>query len=219
VRPNADESTLDYMDRAVYHNPHKKMVISAYASLLMHEWRNLTRWREVVAEIGEEPSRAGMDDFTFYMGEPYKQYRRNFMKSAQVMNSFEKHIGSSLLAPDLIGNAYSVSVFVGLDSLLENDKEDLAGKRVVMFGYGSGSHAVIQGNSVPEGYKEFVRQLDLMRRLDTRRKLSIEEYERIHRGEVEPSDWAVGSRKQFVLSSIGARETPSEGDREYTLAE
>ncbi|MGP8125770.1 MAG: hydroxymethylglutaryl-CoA synthase family protein [Nitrososphaerales archaeon] len=219
VKPKPDESTLDYMDRAVYHNPHKKMVISAYASLLMHEWRDLPRWREIVAEIGEEPPRAGMDDLAFYMGEPYKQYRKSFMKSTRVMDSFEKHVSSSLMAPDLIGNSYSVSVFIGLDSLFENDKEDLAGKSVVMFGYGSGSHAVIQGNVVPEGYKKFARQLDLMQRLDARRKLSIEEYERIHRGEVLPNDWTVGSRKQFVLSGIGATETSEEGDREYSLAE
>jgi hydroxymethylglutaryl-CoA synthase len=185
----------------------------------MHEWRNLPRWKEITAEIGEEPSRAGMDDLTFYMGEPYKQYRKKFMKSTQVIDSFIKHIGSSIVAPDLVGNAYSVSVFVGLDSLFENDKEDLAGKNVVMFGYGSGSHAVIQGNRVPEGYEEPARQLDLMQRLNNRRKLSIEEYERIHRGELTPNEWPVGSRKQFVLSSIGAKDTSSEGDREYTLVE
>ena len=39
IKLGPDQSILDYIDRAIYHNPHKKMVISAYASLLIHEWR------------------------------------------------------------------------------------------------------------------------------------------------------------------------------------
>ena len=42
-----NHATIDGIDRAIYHNPHKKMVISAYASLLMHEWRSLPRWKDV----------------------------------------------------------------------------------------------------------------------------------------------------------------------------
>jgi hydroxymethylglutaryl-CoA synthase len=217
IRPKPEQSTLDFIDRAIYHNPHKKMVISAYASLLIHEWRSLPRWKKVEEEIGPEPSRAGMDDLAYYMSEGYKDYRRKFMKSPQFANDFEAHIGSSLIAPDLIGNSYSVSVFVGLDSLLENDKEDLTGKTVVLCGYGSGSHAVILGNKVPEGYKEISKRLDLMPRLLARRKLSIEEYERIHRGEIQPEDWKPGAGKKFILNSIGKKETPSEGDRDYSL--
>jgi hydroxymethylglutaryl-CoA synthase len=63
------DATIDSIDRAVYHNPHKKMVISAYASLLMHEWRTLPRWKEVVSAIGPEPSMEGMDDMAYYMSE------------------------------------------------------------------------------------------------------------------------------------------------------
>ena len=53
--------------------------------------------------------------------------------------------------------------------------------------------------------------------LGARRKLSIEEYERIHRGEIKPEEWSAGTGKKFLLNSIGKKETPSEGDREYTL--
>jgi hydroxymethylglutaryl-CoA synthase len=217
IKPRPDQSMLDYIDRAIYHNPHKKMVISAYASLLIHEWRDLPRWKQVEDEIGPEPSRAGMDDLAYYMSDGYRDYRRKFMKSQYFTKDFDRNIGSSLIAPELVGNSYSVSVFVGLDSLLENDKEDLAGKNVVLCGYGSGSHAVIQENVIPEGYKELAKKLDLMSLLNSRRKVTIEEYEKIHRGEIPPNDWDAKSETRFLLRSVGARETPSEGDREYTL--
>ncbi len=217
VRQVGDHATIDGIDRAIYHNPHKKMVIGAYASLLMHEWRSLPRWKDVVTSIGEEPSREGTDDLTYYMSDPYQDFRRKFMNSKAFVDDFAKRVGSSVLAPELVGNSYSVSVFVGLDSLFENDKEDLGRKKVVLCGYGSGSHAVIQANVVPDGFKEISRKFDLMSRLNARKKLSIEEYEKIHSGEVAPSEWPRGASRRFVLNSIGQEGTRAEGDRNYTL--
>jgi hydroxymethylglutaryl-CoA synthase len=219
MRPKMDESILDYVSRAVYHNPHKKMVMAAYASLLVHEWRNLPRWKEVVEEIGDEPSRSGMNDVSYYMSGPYQEYRRKFMKSHWFLDSFEEKIESSTKAPELVGNSYSASVFVGLDSILENDESDLTGKNVILCGYGSGSHAIIQADVFSEGYRHEAKALDLMGRLRTSKTLPIEEYERIHRGEIPPDQWPTDSTKMFRLKSIGPRGTPAEGDREYTFTE
>jgi hydroxymethylglutaryl-CoA synthase len=218
VKQAGDYATIDGIDRAIYHNPHKKMVIGAYASLLMHEWRSLPRWKEVVASIGDEPSRAGMDDLSYYMSEAYGDFRRKFMNSKAFVDDFARRVGSSVLAPELVGNSYSVSVFVGLDSLFENDKEDLGSKRVILCGYGSGSHAVIQANVIPEGFKEVSRKFDLMPRLAARKKLSIDEYQKIHSGEIAPSEWPADASRRFVLNSIGKVGTRAEGDRNYTLS-
>ncbi|HUH99524.1 MAG TPA: hydroxymethylglutaryl-CoA synthase, partial [Nitrososphaerales archaeon] len=171
MKPTADSATIDTIDRAVYHNPHKKMVISAYASLLMHEWRSLSRWKEVIRAIGPEPSREGMDDLTYYMSDAYKDFRRKFMTSKAFIDDFGTRVGSTVIGPELVGNSYSVSVFVGLDSMFENDMEDLGSKRVVLCGYGSGSHAVIQANVVSERFKDVSRKLDMMPRLSSRKKL------------------------------------------------
>jgi hydroxymethylglutaryl-CoA synthase len=218
VKPSGNRATIDGIDRAIYHNPHKKMVISAYASLLMHEWRSLPRWKEVVSSVGQEPSREGMDDLSYYMSEAYGDFRRKFMNSKAFVDDFARRVGSSVLAPELVGNSYSVSVFVGLDSMFENDKEDLGRKRVVLCGYGSGSHAVIQANVVPDMFKEVSKKFDLMSRLHARQKLSIAEYEKIHSGAIPPNEWPRGASRRFVLESIGQEGTRAEGDRQYTLS-
>jgi hydroxymethylglutaryl-CoA synthase len=141
------------------------------------------------------------------------------MNSKAFVDDFATRVGSSVLGPELVGNSYSVSVFVGLDSMFENDKEDLEGKKVILCGYGSGSHAVIQANTVPEGFKKVSRKFDLMRRLNARKKLSIEEYEKIHSGAIAPGEWLQASAKRFVLNSIGEQGTRAEGDRQYTLGD
>jgi len=219
MKPKPEESVLDHVSRAVYHNPHKKMVMGAYASLLVHEWRNLPRWKEVVEEIGDEPSRSGMSDVSYYMSGPYQEYRKKFMRSHRFLDSFDEKIGGSTKAPELVGNSYSASVFVGLDSILENDESDLTDKNVILCGYGSGSHAIIQADVFSEGYRHEAKGLDLMNRLRSSKKLPIEEYERIHRGEISPEEWPIDSAKVFKLKSIGAGGTAAEGDREYTFVE
>ena len=216
MKPKAG-ATIDSIDKAVYHNPHKKMVISAYASLLMHEWRSLPRWKEIEAAIGPEPSRQGMDDMTYYMSEAYGDFRRKFMNSKLFVEDFGKRVGSSVVAPELVGNSYSVSVFVGLDSMFENDKDSLAAKRVVLCGYGSGSHAVIQANVIPEGYKEVAKKFELMSKLNSRTKVSIEDYEKMHEGQIAPENWNGKSTRRFSLTSIGTYGTRTEGDRDYVL--
>jgi hydroxymethylglutaryl-CoA synthase len=158
-----------------------------------------------------------MDDLTYYMSEPYQDFRRKFMNSKAFIDDFARRVGSSVLAPELVGNSYSVSVFVGLDSLFENDKEELGRKKVVLCGYGSGSHAVIQANVVPDGFREVSKKFDLMSRLNSRKKLSIEEYEKIHSGTMAPNEWPSGVSRRFVLNSIGQVGTRAEGDRDYTL--
>jgi hydroxymethylglutaryl-CoA synthase len=219
MKPRTDESILDHVSRAVYHNPHKKMVMGAYASLLVHEYRSLPRWKQVVEEIGDEPSRSGLSDVDYYMSGPYQDFRRKFMKSHWFLDSFEEKIESSTRAPELVGNSYAASVFVGLDSILENDGEDLTGTNVILCGYGSGSHAIIQANVFCEGYRHEVKKLDLMSRLEASESLAIEDYEKIHRGEISPDQWSTDSRRLFKLKSVGTKGTSTEGDREYAFAE
>ena len=89
---------------------------------------------------------------------------------------------------------------------------------MVLCGYGSGSHAVIQANLVPDGFKEASMRFDLMARLNSRSKLSIDDYEKIHEGRVPPSEWPPGASNRFVLNSIGQEGTRAEGDRLYALA-
>ncbi|MEM0116944.1 MAG: hydroxymethylglutaryl-CoA synthase [Conexivisphaerales archaeon] len=208
---------VDLIDRAGFHNPHRKMVISAYASLLIHEWRDLPRWSSILNKIGPEPKREGLDDLSYYMSKEYNEFRRKFMNLPEFINDFNTKIGSSLKAPDLVGNSYAASVFVGLDSIFENDPSELTGKVLALCGYGSGSHALIQATRVSEDNGSIRKKLDLMLRLQQRKKISVEEYEMIHKGEVSFNDYPVYSKPRFVLTKVGQPGTPSEGDREYVF--
>ena len=92
----------------------------------------------------------------------------------RLMDNFEssKQLGMN------VGNIYTASLYMSLLSLLENAK--LAPNSLIgLFSYGSGAMAEFFSGNTIDGYE---KQLDIdgdQKLLSRRRKLSIEEYERI----------------------------------------
>ena len=93
--------------------------------------------------------------------------------------SFERLVGPSLVLPSQVGNIYTGSMYLALASLLSSSREDLTGKRVGLFSYGSGSCAEFFSAVVQPEAQARVKALGLENLLEKRRALSIPEYEAI----------------------------------------
>lgn len=89
----------------------------------------------------------------------------------------ESAIADSLHYSKSLGNSYTASLFIGLCSLLENSVQDLSGKRIGFFSYGSGCVAEFFSGLVVAGYKEHVKKEVHQKMLSERKGLGIEEYE------------------------------------------
>jgi len=114
--------------------------------------------------------------------------------------SLDRLVGPSLVLPSLVGNIYTGSMYLALASLLSTSKEDLTGKRVGLFSYGSGSCAEFFSAVVVPEAQARVKALGLEALLEKRRALSIPEYEEI-----------MAAREQ--LDEKPAEETPGTGFR------
>lgn len=68
-----------------------------------------------------------------------------------------EQIAASLCYNRMTGNSYTASLFMALASLLDNDPEDLAGKRIGLFSYGSGCMGAFFGGIVEPGYRDRLR--------------------------------------------------------------
>ena len=198
----------------------------ALAYLLRHEWRNLPRWKEVINEIGlEEPYpkdprgtiESILADTEFMKAD--EKFRRLFMQTALYHEAYEKKMASSLKASELIGNLYTASMYMGFRSSLEYEYKkgtDLDGKRVGFGSYGSGSSAMVFSGVIQPPYKEIVTSMNLEEEIGTRMKLSMQEYEGLHRGiGRDLFDSINHSNKEFVLVRIGGKLTAKAGLREY----
>lgn len=76
-----------------------------------------------------------------------------------------------------LGNSYSASLYISLASLLCNAREDLSGKRIGFYSYGSGCVAEYFSGIVQAGYRHVLKAEYHRDLLAARTMLSYEEYE------------------------------------------
>jgi len=114
-------------------------------------------------------------------------------------DQIEHQVGKSLLYNREVGNCYTASLYVSIISLLENVAEDLTGKLVGLYSYGSGSVGEFFAARVVPGYKDWLRREAHQEMLNTRQELSFAEYEDFYHFKVPTDDrifelpeWRVG---------------------------
>ncbi|WP_321326569.1 hydroxymethylglutaryl-CoA synthase [Thiomicrorhabdus sp.] len=76
----------------------------------------------------------------------------------------------------IVGNSYSASLFVGFISLLDNVKENIEGKRVSFFSYGSGCVAEFFTGIMQAGYKSVLMTASHKKQIDERLPLTYQQY-------------------------------------------
>lgn len=79
-----------------------------------------------------------------------------------------------------IGNCYTASLYISLLSLLENDHNDIAGKRIGLYSYGSGAIGEFFSGIVSDTYRCMLNRDAHPEMLARRRPLSYEAYEAFH---------------------------------------
>jgi len=183
-----DECILDYVDRICFHLPFPKIVEEAVAFLLRHEWRNLPRWREIIEKIGKEPPSEERESLEAILKDEGfmrvdKEFRKKFRETEMFRKFYEEKVEKSVRIGRQVGNAYTASLLLALDSLFETEYKlgnDLIGMRIGLGFYGSGATSLALSGKVQEGYKEVVRKFDVFEKLEKRKRISIEEYEELH---------------------------------------
>lgn len=88
-------------------------------------------------------------------------------------------LSDSLCYSRQIGNCYTGSMYVGLTSLLENAQEDLAGKKIGLYSYGSGCVGEFFSGTVQPGYREYLYAERHRNLLENRTELTYQQYEDI----------------------------------------
>ncbi|MDC9719405.1 MAG: hydroxymethylglutaryl-CoA synthase [Gammaproteobacteria bacterium] len=123
--------------------------------------------------------------------------------SAQAL---EEQISSSLIYNRITGNSYTAAMYIGLISLLDNTAENLAGKRLGFFSYGSGSVGEFFTGTLVEGYQAMLHKQGHQTMLASRKPLTYAQYQTMYGFEV-PTDggdhvFAEETNGKFRLSGI-----------------
>jgi hydroxymethylglutaryl-CoA synthase len=122
-------------------------------------------------------------------------------------SAFAKQIEPSLSYNRETGNCYTASLYEGLLSLLQTSDEDLSGKRIGLFSYGSGCMAVFFSGTVLNGYVNALEKESHRKSLDDREKLSYKQYENFytHRLPTDGRDYQIDRHKTGAFRLAGIR--------------
>ncbi|CAD6211926.1 GSCOCG00003902001-RA-CDS [Cotesia congregata] len=170
--------TLKYFDAVIFHSPYCKLVQKSFARLAFIDFLKEKNSPET-PEL-EKFKNLKLEDTYFD-----RDVEKAFMKTSN--EDFKDKTEPSLFIANLVGNMYTPSVYSGLVSLLINKPiEQLLGKRIGVFSYGSGlassMYSLTFGNdkAAEEQLRKICNNLDYIKvQLDARKLITPEEYTEI----------------------------------------
>lgn len=173
VAPKVEGSTLlDRFDHVLFHSPTCKLVAKSYARLLYNDYLADPQnpvFETVPKELQSLAYEASLSD---------KTVEKTFMALSK--KKFQARVQPSVQVPTMCGNMYCASIYGSLCSLLSNvASEQLLGKRLGFFSYGSGLASSFFSVKVVGDVSTMVKSLDLQARLDARRTVAPEVYDEV----------------------------------------
>jgi hydroxymethylglutaryl-CoA synthase len=164
------ETPLDRFDYMAFHSPTCKLVNKSYARLLFNDYLadpENPLFKDVPAELKDLPYQQSITD---------KTVEKTFVALAK--KRFAARVQPSIEVPTMCGNMYCGSVYSSLVSVLSNVASDeLQGKRIGVFSYGSGLASSMFSLRVKGSTKEIAEKIDLHKRLESRRVVAPEVYD------------------------------------------
>ncbi|XP_068236177.1 hydroxymethylglutaryl-CoA synthase 1 [Palaemon carinicauda] len=134
----ASPMSLEEMDALLFHSPFCKLVQKSVGRLAFNDFLNASVEEVPRTYHGLEAFRDKKLEDTYFD----KDVEKAFLSYSQ--DIFLKKTKPSLLLATQVGNMYTPSLYGGLASFISNNTgESLAGKRVLLFSYGSGLAATM----------------------------------------------------------------------------
>jgi len=157
---DADVNIFDYV---CFHSPYNKLVQKSFARILYNDYlRN--RENPLFTDLSQFKDISIEDS---YDSAPLMKTLTNISKPA-----YKTKVQPTTVIPKAIGNMYTASLYASLVSLLAVEGDRLAGKRILMFSYGSGLAASMFSIRARENAKDRLREiqhiLDIQGRLNAR---------------------------------------------------
>ena len=189
IEPESGYHTEDVMDfwRPNYRS---EALVDGKYSTMVYIHTLFETWKQYARESGR--SLADFDRFCYHipftkMAEKAHQKLTRKLKAPVGKEELETLLAESLRYSRITGNCYAGSMYVGLVSLLDTSEEDLSGKRIGFYSYGSGCVGEFFGGVVRPGYRDFLYADKHRNLLANRAELTYQQYEDIFNYGV-PSD-------------------------------
>ena len=163
---------IDRFDYVLFHAPTCKLVQKSYARMMYNDYLADPTAKEYVS-IPES-----LKDVGYESSLSDRNIEKAFMTLSK--SKFEQRVKPGIQVPTNCGNMYSATLYAGLCSLLSYvQPEDLLGKRVGMFSYGSGLASSFFSFRIKGDVSAFNQSLNIPERLAARRVLEPQVYDEV----------------------------------------
>lgn len=170
--PEPSKTPIDEFDYMVFHAPTCKLVAKSYARMLYNDYLSSST-NPSFESVPEE-----LRDMNYEKSLSDKAVEKTFMGLSK--KRFQERVQPGIQVPTMCGNMYCASVYGSLISVLSNVKnEQLQGKRIGIFSYGSGLASSFFSLQVKGDVSKMVEKLNLHQRLDARRTVPPEVYDEV----------------------------------------
>ncbi len=181
IDPECGYYTEDVMDfwRPNYRS---EALVDGKYSTMVYIHALIESWKQYAEQTGL--SLSDFDRFCYHipftkMAEKAHQKLCRKFKVEIDKTQMQSLLEESLRYSRITGNCYAGSMYVGLASLLDTAEEDLAGKRIGFYSYGSGCVGEFFSGVVQPGYRDFLYAEQHRNMLDNRTELTYQQYEDI----------------------------------------
>jgi hydroxymethylglutaryl-CoA synthase len=166
------KTPFDRFDYMCFHSPTCKLVQKSYARLLYHDYLadpDSPAFADVPPEVRDMDYKKSLTD---------KVVEKTFMTLSK--KRFQDRVNASIQVATNVGNMYCASVWGGLASIIGHiDSEELQGKRIGLFSYGSGLAASFCSFHVNGSTQTIKDVLQIQKRLANRRVVPPETYDAV----------------------------------------
>ncbi|XP_057419275.1 hydroxymethylglutaryl-CoA synthase-like [Lotus japonicus] len=159
----------------VFHSPYNKLVQKSFARLVFNDFLKNT-------SFVDEAAKEKLGPFATLSGDESYQSRDLEKASQQVAKpQYDAKVQPTTLLPKQVGNMYTASLYAAFVSLIHNKHSTLAGKRVILFSYGSGLTATMFSLQLRDGKHPFslsniATVMDVAGKLKSRKEFPPEKF-------------------------------------------
>ncbi|KAJ7944853.1 3-hydroxy-3-methylglutaryl coenzyme A synthase [Quillaja saponaria] len=159
----------------VFHSPYNKLVQKSFARLFFDD---VLRNASSVDEVAKEELGPFL---TLPESETYQNRDLEKVSHQAAKPLYDAKVQPTTLIPKQVGNMYTASLYAAFASLIHNKHSTLAGKRVILFSYGSGSTATMFSLRLCDGQHPFslsniATVMDVAEKLKSRHKFPPEKF-------------------------------------------
>ncbi|CAN8073841.1 unnamed protein product [Agarophyton chilense] len=200
------------VDYCVFHAPFNKMVHKSFARLIYNDFLNSTEGEDSFYQPVEQYRNLPRE-----LSHRNREAQRAFVKLAK--ENYEEKCAPAAWLAKRIGNCYTASLYSSLAALIFEKGNDLIGKRILLYSFGSGFASSMFSLRVIAPVDKVFLGRDLRDRLDNRIIAGAEEYIRTL-SEREQNYGRFGYAPRASLDDLlpgtwYLREVLGEGERSY----